>query len=80
VDELLKPLFWGRTLRVAAGLAASYFAFRLWGGNAGNDVFATLLALLGVSFVVGGIVANPGCEITALPNLFLTPEKRLYRD
>jgi hypothetical protein len=78
VDEMLKPLFWGRILRVVGGLVALYFALRLRGGSVGNDVFAALLALLGVSFIVGGVVANPGCEITALPNLFIAQEKRLY--
>jgi len=61
-----KPRFFGRLLRIAFGvvtLAALFFV----------DAFGVLgqlgRAVLGVSFLVGGIIGNPGGEITALPNL-----------
>lgn len=77
-DQPLKPLFWGRTLRVAAGAILLYFAIRLWGATWASEIGSFLLGLLGVSFLIGGAVANPGCETTALPNLFLSQEKRVY--
>ena len=36
------------------------------------------LALLGLSFLIGGLLANPGCELTALPNLFLRSDKKVH--
>ncbi|HKW89516.1 MAG TPA: hypothetical protein VJN21_12250 [Candidatus Acidoferrales bacterium] len=77
-DQPPKPPFWGRTLRILAGVIALYFAVRMWPPPSTNELFAAVLALLGISFVVGGAVANPGCETTALPNLVLPQEKRLY--
>ena len=41
----------------------------------GTDMFA-LLAFFGVSFVLQGMMANPGCEVTAIPNLLLRPFRR----
>lgn len=35
------------------------------------------LGLAGLTFVVAGLRANPGCEITAIPNLFLPAERQL---
>lgn len=61
-----RPLFVGRLLRVVFGLATLVsLAFM---GDIGFLAQAAL-ALLGISFLAGGILANPGCEITALPNL-----------
>jgi hypothetical protein len=64
----------GRGLRIVAGacaLAAAIIVgpFGVWG---------LLLFFLAASFIVGGLMANPGCEITALPNLLLSAEKRLH--
>ena len=69
-----QPLFFGRLLRVAAGVALlvavpAVGLFSFWG---------VVLLFLGVSFLVGGFLANPGCEITALPNLALPKERRLH--
>ena len=73
----LRPLLVGRVSRILAGLASlGAVAFvpmdglGLLGGAA--------LIVLGLSFVVGGIVGNPGCEVTALPNLFLRSEKKVH--
>ena len=29
-------------------------------------------------FLIGGLVGNPGCELTAIPNLVLRPEQRVH--
>ncbi len=74
----LRPLILGRLTRVLAGLGtlAAAFWFVEWQGLA---ILAGLaLVLLGLSFVVGGLVGNPGCELTALPNLLLPSDKRVH--
>lgn len=71
-----RPLFFGRLIRVLAGVGCFIGAFYVpdfeftWLGILG-------LALAGTTFLVAGIRANPGCEITALPNLFLPAHRRL---
>jgi hypothetical protein len=67
-------LFFGRLLRVLAG-GAALAAVPLAGWLSFGGV---VLLFLGVSFVVGGLMANPGCEITALPNLALPKQRRLH--
>ena len=67
-------MLFGRGLRIVAGafaLAAAIIVgpFGLWG---------LLLFFIAASFIVGGLMANPGCEITAFPNLLLSAEKRLH--
>ncbi|MGE0124443.1 MAG: hypothetical protein AB7U25_16060 [Vicinamibacterales bacterium] len=60
-----RPLFFGRLLRVVFGIAtlASVFLAEV-------DVLGQIgLGTLGLSFLVGGLIGNPGCEITAIPNL-----------
>jgi len=37
----------------------------------GELVGAILLGLLALSLILGGLTANPGCEVTALPNVIL---------
>ncbi len=72
-----RPLFFGRILRIAAGLACLVSipfvpAFEYtWLG-----VLALVVA--GATFIVAGVIANPGCEITALPNLLLPAGRRLH--
>lgn len=73
----LKPLFFGRLSRLVFGVAA-LLAVPFVGFDGLQSVGAVALAVLGVSFLVGGLTANPGCEITALPNLLLRSEKRLH--
>lgn len=68
-----KPLLVGRVLRVLSGVA---FLGWLFFAPPGEMVWSGVLLFLGVSFLVGGIMGNPGCEITALPNLFF--RKRLH--
>ncbi|MCH7749309.1 MAG: hypothetical protein IH939_14565 [Acidobacteria bacterium] len=73
----LKPLLIGRLSRVGAGLA-TLVAASLWGPSELTWLGFMGLMLLGLSFLVGGVVGNPGCEITALPNLVLPSTKRLH--
>jgi hypothetical protein len=73
----LKPLFFGRLSRVLAGVFA-LLAVPLVGFDGLAAVGAVVLGGLGLSFFVGGLTANPGCEITALPNLFLRSDKRVH--
>jgi hypothetical protein len=70
----LKPLLVGRLTRVIFGVGA--FAL-IWVESPGW-IGTAILALLGFSFVIGGLVSNPGCEITAIPNLFLPDQRRLH--
>ena len=74
----LKPLFFGRLTRVVFGLLALYWGARLWNNDLGSVAASLGVILLGLSFLVGGLMANPGCEITALVNLLLPAEKRVH--
>lgn len=74
----LPPLFFGRLTRVLAGLAILYWAAHLWGSSLGDILLSVGVGWLGLSFLVGGLVRNPGCEITALPNLLLPAEKSVH--
>ena len=71
-----RPLFFGRLARVLSGVALlvgipfvpdSEYS---WLGIAG-------LVIAGLTFFIAGARANPGCEITAIPNLFLPPGRQL---
>lgn len=72
-----KPLLFGRLARVMFGIGLFVAIWMIdpqkltvWG--------TSTLIFLGVSFLVGGIMGNPGCEITAIPNLFLSKKKRFH--
>ena len=73
----LRPLFVGRLSRIVAGVAA-LIAVPFVGFEGVAALGAVALVFLGISFVAGGLMGNPGCEITALPNLVLRSEKRLH--
>jgi len=61
-----RPLFFGRLLRVIFGVATlGTVPFLAEVGVLGQIG----LGALGLSFLVGGLSGNPGCEITAIPNL-----------
>jgi hypothetical protein len=69
------PLFFGRLLRILSGLALlAWFMISppsgvLWRG---------VLLFFGLSLVIGGIMAYPGYEISALPNLLLRRHMHCY--
>ena len=67
-------MLFGRGLRTVAGACALAAAIIVGPFGFGG----LLLFFLAASFIVGGLMANPGCEITALPNLLLSAEKRLH--
>ena len=77
VDALLRPLFFGRLFRVVLGIAV--LGLTMYFGVDRLSAFGALaLAFLGFSFLTAGVMGNPGCEITALPNLVLPEDKRVY--
>ena len=59
-------MLFGRGLRIVGGACALAAAITVGLFN----LRGLLLIFLAASFIVGGLLANPGCEITALPNLF----------
>ena len=73
----LEPLLFGRVSRVIFGVGT--FAL-IWA--IGMDTLTLIgtgaLAFLGASFLIGGLVRNPGCELTAIPNLFRSKENQLH--
>lgn len=75
--NLLRPLFFGRLFRIVAGAITIWLVARAGIDGLGMFGFWALM-WLGVSFVLSGVMAMPGCEVMALPNLFLPVSKRLY--
>ncbi len=73
----LRPLACGRTARVVFGLGSLVGAAFVPWGEAGGLAGGLVLVFFGLSFLAGGLMANPGCEVTALPNLVLPAEKRI---
>ena len=76
-DKQLKPLLFGRVSRIVFGVATLVLLDTLGMDSLGPIGFVALL-FLGVSFLVGGAMGNPGCEITAIPNLFRSKEKQMH--
>ena len=77
MSERLKPLFVGRVTRILFGLGT--FALIPVFGPSALTLWGTIaLVVLGGSFLIGGIVGNPGCELTAIPNLFISEGKRIH--
>ena len=75
--RLLRPLFFGRLLRILAGTAT--LGLTVYLGVDQLTVFGALaLGCLGLSFVASGLIANPGCELSALPNMLLPEQKRQH--
>jgi hypothetical protein len=73
----LKPMLLGRTTRVLFGLGTIVLVVVI--GPSTLTTWGTIaLVVLGMSFLIGGIVGNPGCELTAIPNLFLPKEKKIH--
>jgi hypothetical protein len=73
----LKPLFFGRATRVLFGLGTIVLVAVI--GPSNLTIWGTVaLVALGISFLIGGIAGNPGCELTAIPNLFLSKKKKVH--
>ena len=74
-SNLLRPLKIGRTTRVVFGAAVILIAPVTGVLQISVLGFLALMAL-GLSFVIGGLLAIPGCELAALPNLMLPKRYR----
>ena len=67
-----------RLVRTIIGLlllaltAAGYLGFV----SLGNTVILAVLAFLGLSLVLQGVMAMPGCEVMVIPNLLMKPFRR----
>ena len=73
----LEPLLVGRSVRVLLGIAVlAGIPFVPSFDLAWLGILALLLA--GASLILGGLLANPGCEVTALPNLVLPKRHRVH--
>jgi len=72
-----EPLLFGRVLRVLLGVG-TFVLIWVIGVNTLTLIGTVVLAFLGVSFLIGGFTRNPGCEITAIPNLFRSKENRTH--
>lgn len=67
-----------RLVRTIIGLllltltAAGYLGFV----SLGSTVILAVLAFVGLSLVLQGVMAMPGCEVMAIPNLLMKPFRR----
>jgi hypothetical protein len=73
----LKPMLFGRVTRVLFGIG-SFVLIWVVGVDQLTPIGVLAMALLGASFLIGGLVGNPGCELTAIPNLVLSEKKRIH--
>lgn len=71
----LRPLIVGRVTRVLFGIGVIVTALLTEVLQISVLGFVALV-LLGLSFLVGGLAAIPGCELSALPNLILPKRYR----
>ncbi len=72
-----KPLLGGRILRGAVGVAfLAGIPFVPEFDLAWLGILALVVA--GAIFLLAGILANPGCELTAPVNVFLPHDRRLH--
>jgi hypothetical protein len=73
----LEPMLIGRVTRVLFGVGTFVLIWFI-GVNSLTLVGTAALVFLGISFLIGGLVANPGCELTAIPNLFLSKKNKIH--
>lgn len=73
----MPPLFFGRLFRILTGIVTLALIPIIGPSTLGGWGIAGLL-FLGLSFLIGGLAGNPGCEVTALPNLVLPSGKRVH--
>ena len=76
-SAMIPPLLIGRLSRLVFGLA-TFVVMAVVGVDSLGMIGAVLLGALGISFVIGGLAAIPGCEITAIPNLVLPRSMRFH--
>ncbi len=74
-SDLLRPLIIGRSTRMFFGVAVIVAALVTGVLHISVAGFLALMAL-GLSFLIGGLLAIPGCELSALPNLMLPKRYR----
>jgi len=73
----LEPLLLGRVSRVLFGVG-TFVLIRVIGVETLTVIGTGALAFLGASFLIGGLMGNPGCELTAIPNLFRSKENQIH--
>ncbi len=73
----LRPLLFGRMTRVVFGIL-TLVLIPVIGADTLTPMGTGGLLFLGISFLVGGLMGNPGCEITSIPNLVLPQKKRVH--
>ena len=73
----LEPLLIGRVSRIVFGIG-TFVLIWIIGVDSLGTIGTGALVFLGSSFLIGGLMGNPGCEITAIPNLFRSEEKRFH--
>lgn len=73
----LRPLIIGRVTRVLFGIG-TLILIAVIGPSILTKGGTAALIVLGLSFLIGGIVGNPGCELTAIPNLLLPEKKKVH--
>ncbi len=73
----LEPLLVGRVSRIVFGVGTLVLIWII-GVDSLGPIGTGALVFLGASFFIGGLMGNPGCEITAIPNLFRSEEKRVH--
>ncbi len=70
-------LLFGRLARIILGMVSLFLAIYFGSERLGLAGMVDLV-FLGVSFLVRGLIGNPGCELSALPNLVLPTKKRIH--
>ena len=66
----------GRAARIMLGVAGFVWIAAEGVEGLGTTAFAVIL-FLALSLLIAGVNSVPGCEITALPNLFLREDEQL---
>lgn len=61
----LEPLFFGRVTRVVFGAVSALWGVLLWNSDFPSLAVSLVVIFLGVSFLVGGLMANPGLVLPA---------------
>jgi hypothetical protein len=73
----LEPLLFGRVSRILFGVG-TFILIWVVGVDTLTFIGTGALVFLGASFLIGGLMGNPGCELTAIPNLFRSKENQIY--